>query len=119
MNSPANNDSISWWVVFAMWVPGIATCLYVWRKLRKTMSEADRLPDPDAVMAQRQLYADGEFRRHWIRRSPDDLNMDRLELECGHWTYHVADQPLDTEKLVECRTCARRYLKSAQKGLKR
>jgi hypothetical protein len=70
-------------------------------------------------MAQRQLYADGEFRRHWLRRSPIDLRMDRLELECGHWTYHTAAFPLDAEALVECSDCAKQYLKNAQRGLKR
>lgn len=67
-------------------------------------------------MALRQLDADGEFRRHWIRRSPRDLNLDRLELECGHWMFYGAGLPLATEELLECDKCARQYLKNAQKG---
>jgi hypothetical protein len=109
---------VSWWVVIVvLWIPTFAILFYVWYKLREDRRE--RHPDPDAVMAQRQLYADGEFRRRWKRRSPAELNMDRLDLECGHWTYHPARFPLDPEELVECHDCARQYLKSAQKGLKK
>ena len=109
---------VSWWaVIVVLWIPTFAILFYLWHKLREDRRE--RNPDPDAVLAQRQLYADGEFRRHWKRRSPVRLNMDRLDLECGHWTYHGAKQPLDPEELVECDDCARQYLKNAQKGLKR
>lgn len=95
-----------------MWVPAIAIWIWVWRKWR----EDKKGPDPDAVMAQRQLYADGEFRRHWTRRSPRDLNLDRLELECRHWIYYAAGRPLGPEEMVECGDCASQYLKTAQKG---
>jgi hypothetical protein len=112
-----NPNSFPWRAIIAMWIPGLAMLVYLWRKLRQDRRE--RHPDPDAVMAQRQLYADGEFRRHWTRRLPHDLHMDRLDLECGHWTYHTAGRPLDSAELVECHDCAREYLKSAQKGLRR
>jgi hypothetical protein len=110
-------SSIPWPVIIATWVPGFALWFYTWRKLRHVWRE-DALkqhPDPDAVMAQRQLYADGEFRRRWTHRSPYDLMVDRLDLECGHWAYHVADHPLAPDQLVDCPRCAREYLNSAKR----
>jgi hypothetical protein len=109
---------ISWWVVISVSsLPGLATGIWGWYKMRQWRQEQH--PDPDTVMAQRQLYADGEFRRRWLRRSPRDLNWDRLDLECGHWASHMARYPLDPDELVECHDCAREYLKGVQKGLKK
>jgi hypothetical protein len=45
--------------------------------------------------------------------------MDRLDLECGHWTYYGANSPLAPKELVNFSDCAKEYLKRAQKGLKR
>jgi hypothetical protein len=38
---------------------------WVWRKTRQRKREQN--PDPDAVLAQRELIADGEFPRRWTR----------------------------------------------------
>jgi hypothetical protein len=107
------NNSISWWLIIALWISALGIWAYVLLKIRQDRCE--REPDPDAVMAQRQLYADGEFRRRWIRRSPKDLDYDRLDLECGHWRYYTAGRELNREELVECNDCARQYLRTAKK----
>ncbi len=77
MTDDGVSTCVSWWVIIATWIPSFAMLLYLWRKLREDRREQH--PDPDAVMAQRQLYADGEFRRHWTRRSPAQLNLDHLD----------------------------------------
>ena len=112
-----SGNSISWWVIIALWITGLASLFWVWLKLREMKREQH--PDPEAVLAQRQLYADGEFLRRWTRRTPRDLNLDRLDLECGHWTYQIAGCPLKPGELVQCPDCAKKYLKSVRKGLEK
>jgi hypothetical protein len=76
-------------------------------------------PDADVLREQRRLYADGGFRRHWTGRKPQDLDCDRLQLECGHWMYWGHKRPLPPDDLVECDDCARRFLRKSSKSLRK
>jgi hypothetical protein len=74
--------------------------LWMRHKLRAERRER-QLPNPEV---------DGEFRRHWVSRRPDDLRMDRVDLECGHWTYCCSsDEQLEPGQTLECGDC---YLKA-------
>ena len=98
--------------LWSVWLLPLAMVLWMRHKLR-----ADRREHAEAVMA--ELQANGEFRRHWVSRRPDDLRMDRVDLECGHWTYcFSSDEQLEPGQMLECGDCARQYLKDAQKGRK-
>jgi len=63
--------------------------------------------DPAIVLVQRQLYADGEFRRQVLSRSPMNLIGDRLRLECGHEMYYPSDM---NSTHINCSRCAEQYL---------
>ena len=112
-------QQVSWWAWSVRLVPvPLAIVLWMWHKLRADRRERQRSKPGEWVMAVRQLQADGQFRRRWVRRTPDDLTSDRVYLECGHWKYYFPSEQLEPGKMIECHDCARQYLKDAQNGAK-
>jgi hypothetical protein len=110
-----------WWIAIA-WIPSLAMLVYSLLLMRRA-KERERIrrlmdnPDPDLVLAQRKLYADGEFRRRVLRRTPHDLNTDLIDLECGHsvWrsNYRADEDSVEPGAVLDCYQCASDFLKIA------
>jgi len=54
------------------------------------------------------MLQDGKFRRKITSREPEDLNYDRITLECGHHGYCSS---FDEDQARNCRTCAEEWIR--------
>jgi len=52
-------------------------------KVKNIMREASETP-PDLILRAREMEKHGEFHRKVVSRRPKDLDVDIVELECGH-----------------------------------
>jgi hypothetical protein len=79
------------------------------------MSRIEKQPNyPVELLARaREMRESGAFNRRIIERTPDDLDFDRLQLECGHAAYIFGSLKFDS---IDCSECVNRWMKGEHAG---
>jgi hypothetical protein len=62
----------------------------------------------EAILEARRKDKAGEFRRRIVKRTPKDINLNDLELECGHRSVEWANRPAEYDN--GCLDCVNQWI---------
>jgi hypothetical protein len=65
------------------------------------------MTNAEAIVEARRKTKAGEFKRQIVKRTPRNILVDKVELECGHSTGLLAET---TSEYEDCQDCAERWV---------